>query len=174
MIDAIVIDSKPDTNYYPHIIKYINCNLLVNPSGHKIKNLLRASRNDLILFGHGTELGLLNPQWTGYCITRKHLPMLRNRRIIGIWCYASNFADRYGLHGFFTSMFISNINEAYELGFETTEDEINKQNIIFGDAINRLILNDIPMKQWVEILQNQCDKSIPFVRYNYEAMAYYD
>ena len=174
MLDAIVIDSMPDTGYYTHIISDVETNLLVNPSGHQIKDLIRSSSNDLLLFGHGTELGLINQHWNGYCIDRSHLEILRKRRIIGVWCYAGNFADRYGLHGFFTSMFISNIKEACEYGFDTTEDEVNRQNIIFGDALNRLILDGTPMEQWVDILQSQCDYNIPFVGFNYEAMAYFE
>lgn len=175
MLDAIVIDSSLDTIFYTNIISGVDTNLLVNPSGHQTKELLRGSSNDLLLFGHGNELGLFNQHWNnGYCIDRSHLEMLRKRRIIGVWCYAGNFADRYGLHGFFTSMFISNSREAREYGFDTTEDEVIRQNIIFGDALNRLILDGTPMEQWVDILQSQCDLSIPFVRFNYEAMAYFE
>ena len=174
MLDAIVIDSRPDTSFYTNIISGVETNLIVNPSGHQIKELLRGSSNDLLLFGHGSELGLFNQHWNGYCIDRSHLEMLRKRRIIGVWCYAGNFADRYRLHGFFTSMFISNSREACEYGFDTTEDEVNLQNTIFGDALNRLILDGTPMEQWVDILQSQCDSNIPFVRFNYEAMAYFE
>lgn len=174
MIDAIVVNSRPDTDYYPLLTQGLDANVLVNPSGHQIKELLRASTNDLILFGHGTELGLLNRAWNGYSVGRRELQLLRTRRIIGLWCYAGNFADRYGLHGFFTSMFISNQGEAVDNCFVATQREIDEQNVIFAKAINKLLADQTPMDQWVGILQDQCANDIPFVRFNYEALAYYE
>jgi len=174
MIDAIIVNSRPDTDYYPLLTQGLDANVLVNPCGRQIKELLRASTNDLILFGHGTELGLINKAWNGYCVGRKHLPFLRERRVIGLWCYAGNFADRYGLHGFFTSMFISNLGEAIDNCFVATQHEIDEQNIIFAKAINKLLTDQTPMEQWVNILQDQCANDIPFVRFNYEALAYYE
>lgn len=174
MIDVISINSLPDTQWYTLLTQGIEANVLVNPNRRQIEELLSGSNNDLILFGHGTELGLLNQDLNGYCVGPSELQWLRTRRVIGLWCYAGNFADRYDLHGFFTSMFISNDREATQHGFTATQEAIDEQNIIFAQAINRLLLDQTPMEQWVDILQSQCARDIPFVRFNYEAMAYYD
>lgn len=150
-------------------------NILINPSKSAVRCLLRSSTNDLVLFGHGDENGLYNVRMDGYVINSKDVDLLRKRNVIGIWCYAGNFADKYGLHGFFTSMFISNINEAINLNFDVTQEEIKSENIKFAVSINALLRRHVPYSDWVRNLQEIASFSdLPFVHYNYEALAYYE
>lgn len=175
-IDVIFISSLPDTDEFKPILEGLDANLLVNPSRGKIRAMLRENFDrPLIIFGHGTERGLLTTDWKGYLIDGKMVDMLRKRKsIIGCWCFAGNFADKYGLHGFFTSMFISNMDEALEFGFQTDAETISRENAAFAKTLGKLIADGTPMSEWVGILQGGCHKDIPFVRYNYEAMVYYE
>jgi hypothetical protein len=98
---------------------------------------------------------------------------LRGKDIIGIWCNASDFGDRYDLTGFFTSMFISNVDELVSCGFQIFEDcdkEIKKQNKIFASRINQFLTANTPSKEWAMKLYNSLENEEKFVYYNYEAM----
>lgn len=148
-----------------------------NRGKSNIKRLLRITGNEpVMLLGHGTPRGLLNVSQTGFAVSSEHVEWLRNRPVIGIFCYASEFADRYGLQGFFTSMFISNMGEAIMEQREqgATDELIASQQELFCDRIRTLIENNTPLDQWPEILQSQADWSIPFVRFNYEALSYFE
>lgn len=148
-----------------------------NRGKSNIKRLLRITGNEpVMLLGHGTPRGLLNKSQNGFAVGSEMVEWLRNRPVIGIFCYASEFADRYGLQGFFTSMFISNMEEALIEHEETgaTDELITHQQELFCDRIRTLIENNTPLNQWPEILQSQADWSIPFVRFNYEALCYFE
>ena len=173
MVDFVIINSKEDTNDFLNIIDGFNSsNILINPSKGAVRKLLKESNNDIVFCGHGDEMGLYNKDLNGYVISSNDVHLLRNHNIIGIWCFAGNFADRYDLHGFFTSMFISNIDEANYFNFNTTPDIITAENVKFSTMINELLKKQIPYSEWVDILQKQANTHIPFVRFNYEALYY--
>jgi hypothetical protein len=154
-----------------------NITVYYNRSKSNIKRLLRITGNEpVMLLGHGNPNGLFNVSQNGFAVGSEHLEWLRNRPVIGIFCYASEFADKYNLHGFFTSMFISNMQEAImeQRDKNATDEIIADQTRLFCDRIRELIINNTPMSQWPEILQGQADLSIPFVRFNYEAMTYFE
>lgn len=153
-----------------------NITLCYNRSKSNIKRILRITGDEpVMLLGHGTPQGLFNISQTGFAVGSEHVEWLRNRSVIGIFCYASDFADRYDLHGFFTSMFISNMEEAVMLQRDkgSSEEDITSQQRLFCERVHALLVNRTPLKQWPEILQSQADFNIPFVRFNYEALTYY-
>ena len=182
MLDVIYINTLPDTNDFCVLFDRLDANILVNPTYEQVTELLSSSTNRLLICGHGNELGVFGEvnivddhiRWGDYCIDRSNVELLRQREVIGIWCFAGNFADRYGLHGFFTSMFISNVMEAADFGFTTDEETVRNENIFFSTAVRRLIDEDVPLSQWPEILQSEAHTDIPFVGFNYEALAYYE
>lgn len=94
----------------------------------------RAIRADhlIMMLGHGNENGLFskpekNGDYKRFMITGKHVQFLRNKTCIGIWCYANKFAEKYGLHGLFSGMIISELHEAIDLGVPATQDEIARE-----------------------------------------------
>lgn len=173
MIDAIIIDSRPDCQDFQALYQNLGGTILINPSNRRIHSLLRHSRNPLLISGHGSPDGLFSRDWNRYAISQRDVMMLRLRPVIGVWCYAGNFADTYQLHGFFTSMFISNIDEAnMHMMNDATPELIREQNILFSQRLNALMLSDTPMDQWADILKSNVNADSPdFVRYNYEAMS---
>ena len=180
--DVIAVDSKEDCKDFHGIWEGLKCNLLLNPSKGQVRSILREhSERPLIINGHGTPNGLLNKDWNGYVVDSRVVDMLRKRScIIGVWCYASEFADKYDLKGFFTSMFISTPQEAAMEGFVHADPEdITKENLIFAKRLNRLckdlcFVDGRPcMDTWVMELQGHADICKGFVRFNYEAMSVY-
>lgn len=181
--DVIAVDSKEDCKDFHAIWDSLRCNILMNPSKGQVRTMLREHpERPLIINGHGTWDGLLNKDWNGYVVDSRVVDILRKRScIIGVWCYASEFADKYDLKGFFTSMFISTPQEAANEGFVHADPEdITKENQIFAKRLNRLckdlcFVDGRPcMDTWVMELQRHADICKGFVRFNYEAMAVFN
>ena len=108
---VIHVDSKSDTSFLKELYEGLDCKVLYNPSKSEVKSALKTESGRIIITGHGDPQGLYNERWDGRVIDSSMVNLLRNKEIIGIWCYASEFANRYDLMGFFTSMFISNVEE---------------------------------------------------------------
>jgi hypothetical protein len=171
---VIHIISTEDTRSFSNIYQGLETKVLINPSSSEAKRAIIDEKDIIILIGHGTEYGLLNSHLDGYFIDSGWVNLLRNKTIIGIWCYAGNFADRYGSKGFFTSNFISNVDELLECGFnnfEHSDSIIEYENVHFSNRINFYLRTNVPMDEWVNDLQENAS-IMPFVQYNYEALLY--
>ena len=67
----------------------------------------------ILLLGHGCPSGLLDMRY-GIVIGDSDAELLKDRpNFVGIWCYASSYAFKHGLKGFFSGMFISEEPEAW-------------------------------------------------------------
>lgn len=174
---VIHIDSMEDTAHLKHLYEGLDgITLLYNESREKVEEVLKTSDDNVVMcLGHGSGFGLFGAGWHGYVIDIHNAHLLKDKKVIGIWCYASTFADRTGLSGYFTSMFISNLGEAKGHGFpNNTEEDIFNEIDFFCDQIKGFIQNGTEMSTWVPILQEVCHKEKDFVRFNYEAMAYFE
>ena len=169
---VIYVNSMSDTDTFHAVYENLDCKLLYNPTREEVVKILYDNPGETLLaFGHGTPYGLLNAYMDGYVIDCLMEDMLRNREVIGIWCYASMFGERARLKGFFTNMFISNPMEADLMGCGNWDEEVLfEQNKKFAVAINELIRNEVPMDTWCEILYENCDKELPFVEFNYSKL----
>lgn len=170
---VIHIISTNDTNDFSGIYDGLKATILINPTKSECKRAIINEKERIVFIGHGTEWGLLNQRLDGFIISSDMVQFLRGKDIIGIWCNASGFADRYDLTGFFTSMFISNTNELVDCGFQTfdnCDEEIERQNKLFASRINQLLMTNTPSREWAKILFNSLDNEKRFVYYNYEAM----
>lgn len=174
---VIHIDSMEDTAGLKKVYDNLDGNvILYNPTKEIVKKELMINDDDTILcLGHGSPQGLFGVDWEGWVFDDELVPLVKDRKIIGIWCHASLFANKHKLHGFFTSMFISNISEANDYGFwDNTNTDILKEVDIFSKKINELIKTNVPMKDWVKILQEGCHKEKDYVSFNYEGLMYFD
>ena len=115
----------------------------------------RAIRADdvIMMLGHGNEYGLFSkPDRKGdyrrFLITDRHVQFLRDKTCIGIWCYANKFAEKYKLHGLFSGMIISELQEAIDMGVPATKDEIDREmekfTIRLRDCMDTYGLEQIP------------------------------
>ena len=174
---VIHVDTMQDTSCLKKAYEGLeNVTLLYNPTKEEVIGALERSDDPLVMcLGHGTTSGLFGTSWLGFVVDRSMVELLKDRKMIGIWCYASSFAERYGLHGYFTSMFVSNWDEAYSFGFaDNTNDDILNEAKLFSEKINTMLKEGIPMEQWVDSLQAGCHKEKDFVKYNYEGMRYFE
>ncbi|MCF0223932.1 MAG: hypothetical protein HUK20_06655 [Fibrobacter sp.] len=140
---------------------------------NKIKNALVSEKDTLLLCGHGTPGGLLSPTWE-FLVGEHNARYIKARRVIGIWCYAAQFAESVGLKGFFSSMFVSNPGEACNAGCnESCAEVITQQEILFCSRVNQMILDSTPMNRWISLLRTQADMNVDVVKFNYEGLRYY-
>lgn len=173
---VIHIDTQQDTSFLKKTYEGIdNLNLLYNPTKEQVNKTLEENPNeDVMMLGHGSPSGLFSHDWRGFVIDYTNAHLLKGRNCIGIWCWAKKFAKNYGLKGYFTSMFISNAGEARTFGYNATEEEVFNEVELFSERINKLIKSNVPYEEWVGKLQGIADMSKPFVKYNYDAMEYFD
>ena len=140
----------------------------------------RAIRADdvVMMLGHGNEYGLFSkPDKSGdyrrFLITDRHVQFLRDKTSIGIWCYANKFAERYKLHGLFSGMIISELQEAIDLGVPATKDEIDREmekfTIRLKDCIETYGLEQTPMR-----MKELDDVQSPLTTFNYGNLYYYE
>ena len=174
---VIHIDSMEDTSCLKKAYEGLeNVTLMYNPTREEVVRELQRNDDPLVMcLGHGSSSGLFNRDWFGYVVDHNMADLLRGRKMIGIWCFASSFAERYGMHGDFTSMFISNINEAEGFGFpDNTNEDIFNEAGLFCKTINTYLKEGLPMNQWVANLQAGCHQEKDYVRFNYEGMQYFE
>lgn len=171
---TIIFSKRDDTLFLRNIWKDIDdVNIVEVESSDdydKVEEALLSEKDTVVFCGHGDSEGLLYPTFEGEFINKDNLYLYKDKTIIGIWCYASDFAIKYKLHGFFSSMFISDIEEAYDnCCYDKTED-INEENILFAQRLNKLIKDKVNMEDWSDILEEQSDSNIDFVKFNYDGL----
>ena len=137
--------------FLQHIYKDLeNTDIITTTVSNSIIRNAIISHDKIYLLGHGTEYGLLSSNFDRFIINSKHVQFLRDKEIIGIWCNADVFAEKYNLHGLFSGMVISELNESIACGVISNEDEINTENDIFAKnlryCLDNFTLNDIPKK----------------------------
>jgi hypothetical protein len=134
--------------------------------------------NVIMMLGHGNEYGLFSkPEKNGYykrfMITDKHVQFLRSKTCIGIWCHANLFAERYGLHGLFSGMIISELQEAIDYNIEVTKDMIDKEmekfTIRLNDCIKTYGLEQTPLR-----MKESDDVQSALTKFNYGNLYYYE
>ena len=140
----------------------------------------RAIRSDdvVMMLGHGNEYGLFskpekNGEYRRFLITDKHVQFLRDKSCIGIWCYANKFAEKYKLHGLFSGMIISELQEAIDLGVAATKEEIDKEmekfTIRLKDCMETYGLEQTPFR-----MKEYDDVQSVLTKFNYSNLYYYE
>lgn len=95
----------------------------------------------IIMLGHGTAYGLINPPLGGYIIDDSYAQILRNKETISIWCNSDQYFRRNMIKGFHTGMIISETYEALyvlrkmPLSEEETLENMNAFAKIVGECI---------------------------------------
>lgn len=142
--------------------------------------VIRAIRSDdtVMMLGHGNKYGLFSVRRKDGVFERQlvdsgHVQFLREKTCIGIWCHADKFADYYKLHGLFSGMIISELKEAAEEHISTTQEEVDREMVIFAsrlrDCINQYDLKDIPMR-----MRELDDMKSELNRFNYNNLYYFE
>lgn len=173
----IHIDTQDDTFDFSHIYAGFRGIYLYNPTRNAIDLALSEHYMDtVLLIGHGSRDGLFGVEEGSMAIDKDNVALLRDRTVIGVWCYAAEFADIYNLTGFFTSMYISNMQEALMFRMDEDLDSdliIHNENVRFSSFLNNLINERVPLCEWPQRLwdmHNDYERLFPFIRFNHEAL----
>ncbi len=176
---TIIHASDPTTNVLSHLYegrKDISTFINEKSTNSDVQNAIRAD-SIIMMLGHGNEYGLFSKpskygKYERFLITDRHVQFLRDKTCIGIWCHADKFAERYGLHGLFSGMIISEIQEAVEWNIHTTQEEIGVEIEKFAcrlrDSISRYGLQETPYK-----MREQDDVRSELTTFNYSRLFYY-
>lgn len=173
---AVFVDSMADTATFAPLFKDIEGIYLYNPTREELEKVLAENPTETFMcLGHGSPRGLFSADMHGFLLDKDNVHLLKGRDVIGIWCYASDFARIHNLRGFFTYMFISNAQEcSYHRCGNYYNEVVYEQNRIFAEKVRGLIAENKPMEEWVDYLYESCDSSLDFVTYNYSNLAYFD
>jgi hypothetical protein len=102
----------------------------------------------IMMMGHGSPGGLFAVgKFHGsgaYIIDQTIVPYLKNKdNSVFIWCNADKFVDVFGLKGFYSGLFISEVGEAYYCGLPgTKQDQVDESNYGFCNIISKYINED--------------------------------
>lgn len=111
-------------------------------------NELIESHDRIIMLGHGCPLGLFSmglfKNSGGLIINPDTADLLREKTDnIYIWCHANEYVEKNGLKGFYSGMFISEVEEAQYEGFRNTkQEEVTKSNYAFAHILGAYIDKD--------------------------------
>jgi hypothetical protein len=148
---TLVIHPKDEsTDFLSVIYKDIpNCKVM---TGGKLKEVNEHiyTHDRIIMLGHGSSNGLMsvnkfnnNGYSLGYVINRDTVPLLREKECIFIWCNANVFVEHNKLNGFYTGMFISEVNESIYCRCDSSQDDVDKSNEFFSSLLSECINNDL-------------------------------
>jgi hypothetical protein len=94
------------------------------------------SHQRIVVLGHGSAQGLFHPtRMTPHLIGAPHVPFLRAKECILIWCYAADFARQHQLKAFCSGMFISEPAECLWVGVRGGKHMIQQSNTFFAAAL---------------------------------------
>lgn len=136
------------------------------------------AEDTIMMLGHGTPWGLLskpdkNGEYKRFLVTDCHVQFLRDKTCIGIWCHADQFARRYGLHGLFSGMIISERQEAVDYNIVATKEEIDREMVIFTQrlkyCIERFGLKETPARM-IELDDVKSELTV----FNYSSLYYFE
>ncbi len=167
----VIHPSDSTTDFLSFIYKDINATVICQPiSKSRLKKLIKEA-DRVIMLGHGTEYGM------GYVekgsitkvIDSTFVYLLREKEDnIYIWCHADEFVKKYGLSGFSTGMFISEVAEAEYFNVRATENEVKESNERFA----RVVRIHVHKKgeDLKNILKNEYVLDSDVARYNHERL----
>ena len=140
----------------------------------EVDEAIESEEDTLIVCGHGSEEGCFSPHFD-YTVSSLNKDKIKAKRFIGIWCNASTFAKKNNILGFFSSMFISNTDEADFMGIEDVEEErIKESERKFVKTLNSLLRNNVPMEKWKEFFNSIMDTTNKVEVFNFTSLEYFE
>jgi len=131
-------------------------------SKRKFINQIKA-HDRIIMMGHGYPGGLFYSY-----INPSMVYLLRKKTCVCIWCNADQFVNRYGLKGFYTGMFISEVGEASWFDIKTDQESVDISNQLFTSLVTDYIDLENPQPIIKAKYVGDCD----VIRFNNDRLYY--
>lgn len=146
--------------------------------GHLLHHVSTQER--IMLLGHGSDKGLFyraDDSKEGFdkiIVGHPHTYHLRKHggNIVAVWCNADQFARAEGLHGLFTGMIVSELNEALLYQVETTQEELDRENVKLARRLRALLDERIPLSEIPKRMSAMDDVHSPLTTFNYNNFYY--
>ena len=134
----------------------------------------------IMLLGHGSDKGLFfraddsKDEFDKIIVGHSHAYHLRKHggNIVAVWCNADLFARTEGLHGLFTGMIVSELNEALLYQVETTQEELDRENVKLAMRLRTLLDERIPLSEIHKRMLAMDDVQSPLTTFNYNNFYY--
>jgi hypothetical protein len=161
-IKTLVIHPKDHTTDFLSVIYAdLDCTVVsADTSDFELRMLIKA-HDRIIMLGHGYPGGLYGHN--KLVINSSHVELLRNKKLVGIWCFANLFFEPNGLLGIYSDMIISEMEEAEVFDVDCTEDEIDESNYQFALAVRDAIIDDSPVETFKS---NYRSENNPVINWN--------
>ena len=146
--------------------------------GHLLHHVSTQER--IMLLGHGSDKGLFfrkddsKNEFDKIIVGHSHRYHLHNHgsNIVAVWCNADQFALAEGLHGLFTGMIVSELNEALLYQVETTQEELDRENVKLARRLRALLDERIPLSEIPKRMLAMDDVRSPLTTFNYNNFYY--
>lgn len=146
--------------------------------GHLLHHISTQER--IMLLGHGSDKGLFfreddsKDEFDKVVVGHSHAYHLRKHggNIVAVWCNADQFARAEGLHGLFSGMIVSELNEALLYQVETTQEELDRENVKLALRLRTLLDEGIPLSEIPERMLAMDDVHSPLTTFNYKKFHY--
>ena len=110
-----------------------------NSSFEEIINLIE-THDRIMMMGHGSPDGLfsIGNFNEGYVIDKNIVHFLKKKKeCFYLWCNADKFVEKYQLNGFYSGMFISEVNEASFCNINTNQKLVDESNYSFSKIVSK-------------------------------------
>lgn len=139
-----------------------------------------STQERIMLLGHGSDKGLFfreddcRDEFDRIIVGHSHAYHLRRHggNIVAVWCNADLFARAEGLHGLFSGMIISEQSEAQLYQVETTQEELDRENLKLARRLRALLDEDVPLNEIPERMLAMDDVRSPLTTFNYKHFFY--
>lgn len=129
----------------------------------------------IMLLGHGSDKGLFfrhddsKEVFDRIIVGHPHAYHLRRHggNIVAVWCNADRFARAEGVHGLFTGMIVSELSEALLYEVETTQEELDRENVKLAQRLRTLLDEGLPLSEIPKRMLALDDVRSPLTRFNY-------
>ena len=146
--------------------------------GHLLHHVSTQER--IMLLGHGSDKGLFfrkddsKDEFDKVIVSHAHAYHLRKHggNIVAVWCNADQFARAEGLHGLFTGMIVSELSEALLYQVETTQEELDRENVKLAMRLKSLLDARIPLSEIPKRMLAMDDVHSPLTTFNYRNFHY--
>lgn len=146
--------------------------------GHLFHHVSKQER--IMLLGHGSEKGLFfraddsKDIFDKLVVSHSHAYHLRKHggNIVAVWCNADQFARAEGLHGLFSGMIVSELSEAFLYQIETTQEELDRENMKLVQRLRALFDEGIPLSEIPKRMLALDDAHSPLTTFNYKNFYY--
>ena len=146
--------------------------------GHLLHHASTQER--IMLLGHGSDKGLFfraddsKDDFDKIIVGHAHAYHLRKHggNIVAVWCNANQFARAEGLHGLFTGMIVSELSEALLYQVETTQEELDRENVKLARRLRALLDEGILLSEIPKRMLAMDDVHSPLTTFNYKNFYY--